>query len=550
MQLRDYQTEAVNNVRERFRAKDRSILLQLATGAGKTPIMAEIVRLAKIKNPAVRIWFVVPRRKLLEQGSKTLSAWGVEHGRIDAGHEESNAFSVFVVSKDTLIRRLDKTKRWPDIIIFDECHLYDLSQKKIIAKIPAESKVIGLTATPERLDNRPLSEIYQSIIFGPSLPSLTERGYLAPIRYFAPKIEGLQNWKFKGGEVNEDELEKIFLERAIYGDMIRYYRELALGKPTMVFCRSVKHAESVAYRFREAGYKFEPLEGSMPKRKQKTIIDAFENGDLDGITSCQICTYGVDIKGAQVAIHLRPTQSRAIYYQINGRVMRPDTEDCTIIDHVGNIAIHGHPYSDAKWNFHGKEIRAPKKSCIMCEFCEPEDERLECRRYCETVEDFRATDCPYFTKLKQRRLQLCSKCWQYGPSPCTNCGKDDRKSPKELEERDAELVEMVGPVKLALQPTHERNETESRIRDLIGQFTNAVKFDDSAVKEMIEIAHKSDRHCMWVYRTLHRGSTYMVNVELLHAIAHNAIGKKGGPSTLEKVRGWIWYQTKTLKGKK
>ena len=547
-QLRDYQDEQVNDIRGRFQAGDRAVLAQLATGGGKTPEVAEMIQLARFKNPSLVVWFMVPRKKLFIQGSETLSKWGIEHGRINATHQESSAFDVYMISKGTVLSRIDKIKRWPDLLFIDECHLAFEAQQRIIKKCPSYTKIIGMTATPERLDGKPLSDIYDSIVYGPPIVELTERGYLAPIRYFAPKIDGIADWKFTGHDVKEETLERTLIERGIYGDVLKYYKMHGAGKPTMAFCRSVKHAEKVAHRFREAGYTAEPIEGNTPKKKQKELIAAFESGKLDVLTSCELCTYGVDIKGARVAIHLRPTQSRAIFYQINGRVMRPDTEDCIILDHVGNIAIHGYPYDEKPWNFEGRSVRAPKKSCEMCEWFEDGD---VCRRYHEPLPDYqRAMECAYYIPLKQRRLTLCNGCWQYGSMPCTNCGKDDRRTPKELEEKDAELVEMVGPVKLALQPTDERRETESRIAELTLRFTDAVKFDDSAVKEMIEIAHRSDRHVIWVYRTLHRGSTFMVNVELLDAIARNGIGKKGGPKTGRSVWGWRKYWQNELRGKK
>ena len=220
--LRDYQAADVEALSPLVQ-QHRTVFYQLPTGAGKTAIVSHITATAFSRS--FRVWFVVPRNELMQQASEHFKRWKVPHGLIAAGREESRAFKVHVVSKDTLLRRLDRIKAWPYLLIFDEGHLYYDAQIAIIARLPAETRVMGLSATPERLDGRGLSDIYSAIHYGPSIPWLTERGFLSPLRYFAPPIEGLDAIHRRGTEYDADELEQLLEKRKVYGDVIRYYQK-------------------------------------------------------------------------------------------------------------------------------------------------------------------------------------------------------------------------------------------------------------------------------------------------------------------------------------
>ena len=129
--LRDYQQDAVSAVREKlFREGKRSVVLQLATGSGKTVIVSAISKAIQGNNK--RTWFIVPRRELVTQSKKHFQKWGISFGIIDAKNKESRAYKAHIISLQTLMRRLLKIKNFPDICIFDECHINFDMQKKIM----------------------------------------------------------------------------------------------------------------------------------------------------------------------------------------------------------------------------------------------------------------------------------------------------------------------------------------------------------------------------------------------------------------------------------
>jgi superfamily II DNA or RNA helicase len=129
MNLRDYQSAAVADIRAKlFVERKRSVVSQLPTGAGKTVIVSAISK--TLQDNKKRVWFIVPRRELVTQTKKHFEKWGISFGVIDASHKESRAYKAHIISLQTLIRRLDKIKEFPDVVFFDECHLnYDAQQK-------------------------------------------------------------------------------------------------------------------------------------------------------------------------------------------------------------------------------------------------------------------------------------------------------------------------------------------------------------------------------------------------------------------------------------
>jgi len=129
--LRDYQTATIAAVRKMlFVEKKRAVVLQLPTGGGKTAIVSEISR--TIADKGRRVWFIVPRRELVAQSKAHFTKWGIKFGVIDAAHKESRAYKAHIISLQTLMRRLDKIKEFPDVVFFDECHLNYDAQRKIM----------------------------------------------------------------------------------------------------------------------------------------------------------------------------------------------------------------------------------------------------------------------------------------------------------------------------------------------------------------------------------------------------------------------------------
>jgi len=494
--LRPYQEEVFQATREAFRA-NRSVCVQMPTGSGKTILFSMMTKAAVERNN--RAWIIVSRNELLKQSSAQLKNLGVKHGLIAVGNSESKAFQVHVVSKDTLIRRYEKIKRAPDFIIFDEVHLYIERQKEIVQRFP-KAKILGVTATPERLDGRGLSEVYQTLIQGPSVADLVAGNYLTGVRYFCPPIEGIETLHRRGTEYDQTELQELLERRQVFGKAIEHYRKHADGLPCLVYCRSVKAAGITAQRFNDAGYRFENIDGRMTYKRRAMLIDALREGKIQGLTSCDLITYGLDVPRVSCIIMLRPTLSRALFSQMVGRGLRPwkGKKTCVILDHVNNLREHGHPLTAHEWQFRGREKRGKPKG--------------------DAVDS----------------LKLCPACFLYFTgSRCDNCGTvRDKGQRRDLKEVDGRLVEVTGPVKIADREPEERREYVDRINSAV---------DRGAVADLLDIAKELGRRELWVYHRLNVDSEgqpkKMVNQTLLYEIAR-----------IKGYRpGWAWFASKKLK---
>jgi superfamily II DNA or RNA helicase len=469
--------------------------MQAPTGSGKTYLFTEMAKNAAKKR--LNVWIVVPRNELLQQASDHLFGAGVAHGLIAAGTMESRAYNVHVVSKDTLIRRFDKIKRPPDFMIVDEAHLALDRYLEIAGRYP-NAKILGVTATPERLDGRGLSELYQAHVQGPSLGDMVERGDLSNLRYFCPPIEGLDDIKRTGTEYNQNGLEALLTVRKVYGEAISHYRRHADHKPCLVFCRSVKAATKTAQEFSAAGYKFENIDGTMAYKKRKALIGGLKTGELDGLTSCELITYGLDVPRVECVIMLRPTLSRTLYFQMIGRGLRnyPGKKELVVLDHVGNLQEHGHPLAPYEWQFDGVEKRKREKA-------DPE---------------IIARLCPHIDFL------YCDK-----PS-CAGCPHSDGgKDPRPPVQIDTDLVEADSPVKMVDRDPSERDIIEGNIHGAIADFRAAEtvgEFNAGAVGVLLKIAIDTGRQPLWVYWELSR-ERVTVNVPLLHEISRQRKYKRG-----------------------
>ncbi len=519
MPLREYQSALYQRVREAFRVHER-VCMQLDTAAGKTPLFAAMT--ATSSSRGWNTWIVTPRNELLEQASDELLGAGVKHGRISATSRESTAFDVHVVSKDTLVRRLaaGRVKRPPRVLIIDEAHLALDRYIRIVSALsamlpPGETMlVLGVTATPSRLDGRGLAELYDVLIEGPPTVQLVEQGWLSDCQYFCPPIEGMESLMAAldkihrcGTEYNAAELETLLRARKIYGSAIDHYRRHADHKPALVFCRSIKAAAETAQRFSDAGYRFENIDGTMTYSRRQALIDGLKDGTLDGLTSCELITYGLNVPRVECVIMLRPTLSYTMYRQMVGRGLRvwPGKSALVVLDHVGNLQEHGHPFAPHEWNFAGttKRPRAPASGIVA--------------RLCPVI-DFLYCDKP-----------SCHGCEH------AKDGKDPRPSPPVVA---VDLVEAPPPVPLKDRPPVERAVIEEQTATAIAEFhaeETRRRFAKGPVSRLLDVARETGRDPVWVYWALSEGRA-TVNVPLLYELAR-VLGYRPG---------WAWFRKREI----
>ncbi|MFZ9559255.1 MAG: DEAD/DEAH box helicase [Vulcanococcus sp.] len=371
VQLRDYQQSAVDLLRGAFAQGRRAPLLVLPTGGGKTVCFCYVAEQASAKGR--RALVLVHRQELLRQCSAALDRLGVQHGLIAAGCRFA-PYSVQVASVQTLVRRMDRLPWQPDLIIVDEAHHAVAGSWRKVLDRYSSSRVLGVTATPVRLDGKGLTDVFDSMVIGPTIADLTAMGFLSPTRIYAPPTKlNLKGIRTRGGDYDAKQVAEAMDAPSITGDAVEHYRRICPGVPAIAFCATVDHAKHVAEQFRAAGFRAESLDGSMDSSTRARLIDDLGCGRLNVLTSCEIVSEGTDIPVVTAAILLRPTKSEGLYLQQVGRVLRPaeGKSHAIILDHVGNVLTHGLPEEDREWSLDGTKKREGKKapSVRQCPKC-------------------------------------------------------------------------------------------------------------------------------------------------------------------------------------
>ena len=366
--LRPYQQTIVQSVNEAF-SKAPKVLLQLPTGGGKTVIFCEIVKQYLAKNKKAII--VVHRKELLDQASAALSRLQIQHSLIAPGERVDPSHAVIVASVQSLNRRTLSFQ--PDILIIDEGHhaAGNNNWTKAIKKWP-KAKTLGVTATPCRLDGKPLGNLFNILVSGPPTAELISQNYLAPVRVFSPQAsvtaEGVGT---RIGEYIQSQLTERFDTPEVAEEAVFNFKRICPDAKAIVFCCSVLHAEHTAQAFQHAGLSSACLHGKLSKLERESILQQFQEGIIQVITSRDLISEGTDIPDAQAAILLRPTKSESLYLQQVGRVLRtsPGKRFAFIIDLAGNTWKHGLPDEHREWSITrglAKTKTIQLSRCVSC----------------------------------------------------------------------------------------------------------------------------------------------------------------------------------------
>lgn len=372
--LRPYQLQAVAGIRDAFGQRQRSVLFVLPTGGGKTTIFSHITEQAAARGN--RVCVLVHRQELLRQASASLERMGVAHGLVAANRSMDLSQMVQVASVQTLARRLHKFPReYFRLLVVDEAHHSNAGTWAKVLEHFNRCRVLGVTATPCRTDGRGLGEWYGAMVQGPSAAWLTDNGYLAQAKVYAPPIGfDAQQIRKRMGDYDLNQAAQQLSGNKAMGDSLSHYRQHLDGQTAIAFCCSVAHAEAVARLFNDAGVAAASIDGTMDAANREQLLADLAIGRIRVLTSCALIGEGVDVPSVAGCILLRPTQSVSLHLQMIGRCLRPSGDKVAVVlDHVGNTQRLGHHLEDREWSLDGVKKRqrdsAPSiKVCPRC-FC-------------------------------------------------------------------------------------------------------------------------------------------------------------------------------------
>lgn len=326
--------------------------------------MAEIARKTTKNNN--RVMFLIHRKEVLQQAVKTFNKQGVNRNLLTAG----------MVQK--LTRRVDKLPI-PDVILVDEAHhALAKSYQRILNKFP-KAIVLLFTATPHRTGRMQLDQIADDIIVGQSIHELTDKGFLAPFRYFQPPNDFDSKLLKRGstGDFTNESMQEAMSTR-IFGHIVKQYKRIASGMQAVVYTYSVDSAHKIAAEFNDAGISAREVDGTTPQDLRDLIVDKLRSQELQILVNVNLFTEGVDLPNVDCVIMARPTASLALYLQFSMRCLNPRPgKTATIIDHANNFKTFGYPDDDRDWKQaikSGKQksknlLTDPGLSIITCDYC-------------------------------------------------------------------------------------------------------------------------------------------------------------------------------------
>jgi superfamily II DNA or RNA helicase/HKD family nuclease len=332
---------------ERERHGRHRNLVVAATGTGKTVVAALDYRaLCEQSGRRLSLLFVAHRERILDQSRAMFRHVMREgsFGEIHGGGQVAAGPQVFAMIQSLSRETIEQTA--PDafeVVVIDEFHHAAASTYRAVLKHFQPGELVGLTATPERMDAQDVTEWFDGrIAYELRLWEAIDEGFLVPFQYFGvadgTDLSSL-TWR-RGGYASEE------LDNLLTGNDARVAKlltaiERVIAEPVRMralgFCVSVTHARYMARKFSEAGMPSVAIEGATPEGERQRALQDLATGKLRCVFSVEVLGEGVDVPAVDTVLLLRPTDSATVFTQQLGRGLRHSENKAylTVIDLIG-----------------------------------------------------------------------------------------------------------------------------------------------------------------------------------------------------------------------
>lgn len=433
--LRPYQRGAIDAVHAYWEAGGGNPLVDLATGTGKSVVLGQMIREIVEPNPGVRVLMLTHVRELVAQNAQALlRLWPEADIGINAaslGRRDRRARVLFAAIQ-SVYRENASTIGERHLIVIDEAHLVprdgDGMYRKLIGKLREacpDLRVVGLTATPYRMDSGRLDEgnerLFDDIVYTYGIGDGVRDGYLSPLTSRAGCAEidvgGVQR---RGGEFVPGSLEAAARRPSLVVETCRdLVARLADRRSWLVFCSGVMHAQEIADQLRSSGISAACVTGETPDGERARMLADYKAGNLRCLTNANVLTTGFDAPATDAIALLRPTLSTGLYVQMLGRGTRlaPGKTNCLVLDYSGNVRRHGPVDAiEVKGSVGGGAGKGEKTE----------------------VGTVRAKECPSCASLQALAARVCTDCGHEWPLPEKHEKEPDREAAvmvREVEEK-------------------------------------------------------------------------------------------------------------------
>jgi DNA repair protein RadD len=371
--LRPYQQEAVDAAIAHVKKRLSPALLELATGAGKSLIVAELAKFFAKAAPTKRVLCIAPSKELVEQNAEKYALTGNQASIYCASAGKKCLRSqVIFASPQSALGTIDKIAHMGvSAIIIDEAHNVTPTMTKLIDAIlnyeirdklvNSKCRIIGMTATPYRMgtgyiyaidatgpeeihydENKAIEPFYSKLLYKITAGELVSDNFLSQVKIGDSDgydTSGLETDKF--GRFSAKSVEKTFsgntkTERIIQ----RVIKESVDKMGVMIFAATISHAEEIASYLPADDCMV--ITGKLKKKDRQEAIELFKSQQYKYIVNVDVLTTGFDAPHVDVVAVMRATESASLFQQIIGRGLRlhDKKEFCLILDYAENIGRH------------------------------------------------------------------------------------------------------------------------------------------------------------------------------------------------------------------
>lgn len=352
--LRDYQELCISQIGEEIKKGHRAICFVLATGLGKSLIIAEICRRHIAKVPDAKILIVAHRTELIGQLYDEMVERGLLCGVIQANPvREANQWRpVQIASIQTLLARKMDVEGVTLMIVDEAHHIPSRSWVEIPNYYKSKGAlVLGATATPVRADGLGLGEVYDALVQPISMKEAIRLGHLVPFDLIRP------DHQLESGQIAAKPVDA--------------YLAHAKGRQTAVYAMHIKAANHFRDEFLEAGITCGVVTGAMPYHERSRVLSDYADGHLRVIVSVGTLTEGWNDPPTSCVILARSVGSVSLFLQALGRALRLShgKKSAVFLDLHGASWTHGSPDDDRDWCLEGDALRKTTLPPIAERFC-------------------------------------------------------------------------------------------------------------------------------------------------------------------------------------
>lgn len=361
MELRPHQTGALDAVAEEYSRGTNRLLVVMATGTGKTPLIASVKKRLGFKKRQI---ILAHTDELVQQAVDKVAVWnpeakiGVEKAeRTCSVDDDYVVASVQTIGRDGSSRLLQFQPTQFDSIITDEAHHAAANSYQRIYEYfgftrgRTDGLLLGVTATPNRPDGKGLGETFQKVVYQYSMLQAIRDGWLSNLRGYRIRTStSLDGVRTQAGDLQQNDLSLAVNTTLRNEQVAKEWLERAGDRSTIAFTADIQHAKEQAEAFRNAGATAAAIWGDDPERKSKLL--AHRGGEIQVLTNCGVLTEGYDDWRVGCIVLARPTKSQLLFTQMVGRGTR-------IEDGIGNLI---------EWLAAGNATS--KEDCIVLDVCD------------------------------------------------------------------------------------------------------------------------------------------------------------------------------------